>query len=116
MAIGNRRLRRDQRERAFSAGGARCRAGEALAVLVILVVTGVNVDVAVLDLKDARGRAVDKVAVVRDKQHRALEVFHRVEQHVFRAHIQVVGRLVEQQEVRRAYQDFRQRVAVALAA
>ena len=64
----------------------------------------------------ARGQPVDEVAIVRDKDHRAAVARKRVEQHIFGAHVQVVGWLVEQQKVGRRDQNARQRVAVALAA
>ena len=53
---------------------------------------------------------------MRNEDHRAVKVLQRFQQHVFCAHIQVVGRLVEQQKIRRAQQHARQRVAIALAA
>jgi selenophosphate synthetase-related protein len=58
------------------------------------------VDAAVFDLEDAGGEAVDEVAVVRDEEHRAGEVADGVEQDVLGAQIEVVGGLVEQQQVR----------------
>ena len=53
---------------------------------------------------------------MRDKQNGAAEGRQSVEQHVLGAHIQMVGRLVEQQKIRRRNQNPRQRKAVALAA
>ena len=45
-----------------------------LAPEVVLVVAGVDVDAVVFHLEDARGEAVDEVAVVGDEQHRAGKV------------------------------------------
>ena len=73
-------------------------------------------DFAAADLEDARGQLVDKVAVVRDKHHRAGVLAQRFEQHVFGAHVQVVGGLIEEQEIRRTQQHARQGIAIALAA
>ena len=43
----------------------------------------------------ARGQLVDEVAVVRDEYDRAREGLQRFQQHVFGAHVQVIGRLVQ---------------------
>ena len=64
----------------------------------------------------ARGQFVDEVAVVRNEHHRAVEFLQRGEQHIFGAHIEVVGGLVEQQEIPGHHQHARQRVAIPLAA
>ena len=71
---------------------------------------------AIGDLEDAGGQLVDEIAVVRDEDHRAGELFKRFEQHFLGAQVQVIGGLVEQQEIGRHHQHAGQRVAVALAA
>ena len=53
---------------------------------------------------------------MRDEDQRAAEILERLEQHVLRVEIEVVGRLVEQQRVRRAQQHARDRQPRALAA
>ena len=68
------------------------------------------------DLDDLRGEPLDEVAIVRDEDQRAAVVVERVEQHVLRVDVEVVGRLVEQQRVRRAQQHARHGQARALAA
>ncbi len=101
-----------------------CAASEAVSVAqaagfaeeVVLVVAGVDVDAAVFDLEDAGGEAVDEVAVVRDEEDGAGELFDGVEEHVFGAHVEVVGRLVEQEEVGGRDEHAGEGVAVALAA
>ena len=54
---------------------------------------------AVLQRGDAVHDAVEEVAVVRDHQHRAVELLQRRLQHLGRGDVEVVGRLVEQQEI-----------------
>ena len=54
-------------------------------------------------------------AIVADEDQRAAEVFERLEEHVLRVEIEVVGRLVEQQRVGRAQQHARDRQPGALA-
>ena len=60
--------------------------------------------VRVAHLDDLRRELVDEVPVVRDEDQRAPEVRERVEQHVLRVEIEMVGRLVEEQRVRRSQQ------------
>ena len=67
------------------------------------------------DIHDLGGELVDEVAIVRDEDQRPAEVLERFEQNVLRVEIQVVGRLVEQQRVRRAQQHPRHRQPRALA-
>ena len=55
----------------------------------------------VADLDDPCRQPLDEVAVVADEDQRAAVVHQRVEQHVLRVQIEVVGRLVEQQQVGR---------------
>ena len=71
---------------------------------------------AVADLDDLRRELLDEVAIVRHEDQRAAVVLERVEQHVLRIEIEVVGRLVEQQRVRRAQQHARDGEPRALAA
>ncbi len=52
-------------------------------------------------LEDPRAKAAQERAVVRDEDHRAVEIFERFDQHFFRGQVQMVGRLVEHQKVRR---------------
>ena len=73
-------------------------------------------DGAVLHFKHARRQSIDEVAVVRNKNHRAGERRNRFQQHILGPHIQVVGRLVQQQKIRRRHQNPRQRKAVPLSA
>ena len=53
---------------------------------------------------------------MRHEQHRAVEVLQRVEQHLLRREIEVVGRLVEDEEVRRVEEHAREDEARLLAA
>ena len=68
------------------------------------------------DLDDLRRQAFDEVAVVRHEDQRAAVVHQRVEQHVLRVEVEVVGRLVEHQRVRRPQQHPRHGQTRALAA
>ena len=52
-------------------------------------------------LQHAIAEAAQEFAVVRDEQYRPVEVLQRVEQHFLGGQIQMVGRLVEHEEVRR---------------
>ncbi len=97
------------------AGGGFLRAA-GFAVEVVLVVAGVDVDAAVFHLEDAGGQAVDEVAVVRDEEDGAGEVGDGFEQDVLGAEVEVVGGLVEQQQVRGRDEHLGHGVAVALAA
>ena len=83
---------------------------------VVFVVAGVDVEAAVFDLEDAGGEAVDEVAVVRDEEDGAGEVADGVEQDVLGAEVEVVGGLVEEEEVRGGDEHLGHGVAVALAA
>ena len=65
---------------------------------------------------DLRRQPLHEVAIVRDEDQRAAVLDQRVEQHFLRVEIEVVGRLVEQQGVRRPQQHARHREARALAA
>ena len=52
----------------------------------------------VLYLEDPRRQPIDKVPVMRDKQHRPGKVPDRLQQHILGAQIEVVGRLIQQQD------------------
>ena len=69
-----------------------------------------------MDLEHARGDAVDEVAVVGDEQDGAGVVLERVGERLDGAHVEVVGGLVEQQEVGVADEQREQAQAAALAA
>ncbi len=91
--------------------------GEALlAVEVIFVVAGIDVDMAALDLEHARGDAVDEVAIVGDKDDGAAEIFDRFEQDVFGAKVEVIGGFVKEKEIGRTDENARECVTVAFAA
>jgi len=49
----------------------------------------------------AIAQAPQELPVVRHEQHRPVEVLQGIEQHLLRRQIEVVGRLVEDQEIRR---------------
>ena len=73
-------------------------------------------EAAVFDFEDSGGEAVDEVAVVGDEEDGAGEVADGVEEDVFGAEIEVVGGLVEEEEVRGRDEHLGHGVAVALAA
>src|SRR5581483_636604 len=82
----------------------------------IFVVAGINLNTPATDLKHPGCQLVNEVAVVRNEDHRAGVLAERCEQHVFGAHIEVIGRLVKQEKIRRMQQHPQQGIAVALAA
>jgi len=82
---------------------------------VVLVVAWEDLHFAGGHFDDARGQLVDEIAVVRHEDNRAVVILQRRQQHVLGAHIEVIGGLVEQQEIGRHHQHARQRVAVAFA-
>ena len=53
------------------------------------------------ELEHAVGEAAEECAVVRDEEHRSFEIVQRFDEHFFRREVEVVGRLVEHEEVRR---------------
>ena len=73
-------------------------------------------ELAVAHLDDAPGDLVQEVAVVRDNEDRALEVGERVLDRLARRDIEVIRRLVEDQEVRLRDDELRELEPVALAA
>ena len=83
---------------------------------IVFIIPGIEFDFAFADFEDAGGELVDEVAVVGDEDHCAGVLHQGFEQDVFGAQVEVVGRLVEQQEIRGMQQHAQQRVAVALAA
>ncbi len=54
-------------------------------------------------------------AIVRDEQHRAIVVVQRVDEHFLREEIEVIGRFIEHQEIRRVEQHARDHQARLLA-
>ena len=64
----------------------------------------------------AAHQAVEEIAVVADQQHGAGIVAEHVLEHVERFQVEIVGRLVEHQQVRRLGERLRQHQAAALAA
>ena len=82
----------------------------------LLVGARIHHDAAVTHLDHLGCQALDKVTVVRDEDERAAVVDECVEQHVFRIEVEVVGRFVEQQRVRRTEQHARHRKSRALTA
>ena len=71
---------------------------------------------AVADLDDLGREPLDEIPIVRHEDQRAAVVDERVEQHFLRVEIEMVGRLVEQQRVRRTQQHPRDGQPRALAA
>ena len=69
-----------------------------------VVVAHVHLDLVVVDVHDVGADGVEEVAVVADHNHRALKVQQEVLQPVHRVDVQVVGGLVQQQDVRIAEQ------------
>ena len=86
-----------------------------LAPEIVFVISGEDLDLTVPDFENSRRQFVDEIPVVRDKDDCAVELLQGRQQHVLRAQIKMIGRLVEQQEVRRMQQHARQRVPVAFA-
>ena len=91
--------------------------GQALRLCIEIgrVVALVRVQVPAVDLADPLGYVVEEVAVMRDGEHGALVVVQVVLEPQHRLGIEVVGRLVEQQQVGLLEQKLAQRDAPALA-
>src|SRR5260221_646188 len=68
------------------------------------------------ELQYAIAQTAQKLAIVGDEQHRAVEILQRVEQHLLRQQIEMVRRLVEHEKVRRIQQHARDHGAGLLAA
>ena len=62
----------------------------------------------VLHLKSAGSDPIQKIAVVADDQKRPVKAFQVILQPLYRGNIQVVGRLIEKQQIRPAQEHFRQ--------
>ena len=69
-----------------------------------------------IELENPFGRIVEKVAIVRDRDHRARKTQQELFEPVDALGIQMVGRLVEQQHVRLRQQQLAQRDAALFAA
>ena len=68
----------------------------------IAVAAGIFVPASVALRHDhAADQAIEKIAIVADEQHRAGIIGQHVLEHVQRLHVEIVGRLVENQEIRR---------------
>ena len=80
------------------------------------VVALVGIKVAAVDLADPLGNVVQEVAIVCDGKHRALVVVQEVLEPQDRLGVQVVGGLIEQQQVGSLEQQLAQGHATALAA
>ena len=87
-----------------------------LAPAELLVGAGVDQGLAVPDGDDLGREPVDEVAIVLHQNQRAGEALERLQQHVLRVEVEVVGRFVEQQQVRRPEQHPRNGEAGPLAA
>ena len=72
--------------------------------------------VAAIELQDPLGDIVEKIAIVRDRDHRARILLQEMLQPGHRFGIQVIGRLIEQQHVRLGQQQAAQSDAPLLAA
>ncbi|TLD45743.1 MAG: hypothetical protein FAZ92_02005 [Accumulibacter sp.] len=66
----------------------------------VVVVAWVDGDLAVIEVRHVRADLVEEVAIVRDDDHRAVALVDHVFQPADRADVEVVGRLVEEQDVR----------------
>src|SRR5579871_654102 len=83
---------------------------------VIFVVAGEDFYFPAPDFEDARRQLVNEIAVVRNEHHRS-RVFHqRIQQNIFRAHVEVIRGLVKEEKIRRLQQQAEQGIAAALAA
>src|SRR5260370_38206662 len=82
----------------------------------ILVIAGVIVETAALDLKNTSREFVDEITIVRNENYRSAEFLQRFEQHILGLKIEVIRRFVEQQKIRRLKQHARHGVGVAFAA
>ncbi|MCW2948677.1 MAG: ribosomal protein [Actinoallomurus sp.] len=79
------------------------------------VVALVRVAAPPVELEDPAGHVVEEVPVVGDRQHGALVLFQELLQPLHALGVQVVGRLVEEQQVGRFEQQLAQRHAPALS-
>src|SRR5690606_31734105 len=74
----------------------------------VVVGARVNLDIAVVDIGHVGTHGVQEVTIVRNNDHRALHVIDDVFQPTNGVDVQVVGRFVEQQDVRIGEQRLRQ--------
>ena len=58
-------------------------------------------DFTTTELIDFRNQPIEEFPVVTDYDHRSVEIAYGVFQYIFRTHIQMVGRLIEYQEIHR---------------
>ena len=99
------------RSRWLRVSGLELRAPLVLLLFVFRIAAGVEIDPLVPDLGDPGDRHVEKIAVVRDQHERVGIGFEIGFEPVARFEIEMVGRLVEQQQIRFFEQQFRQRDA-----
>ena len=71
---------------------------------------------AAAELIDFRHEAVEEVTVVADDNERAVKILQCLLEHVFRAQIEVVGRLVENEQIEGFEQEFENGQARTLTA
>ena len=82
----------------------------------LCVRSGIPRRFAVPDLDDLCCELLDEVPIMRNEDQRATVVFQRLEQHILRIKVEMVGWLIEQQHVRRTKQHARNRKTRSLAA
>ncbi len=82
----------------------------------VLVAARVERGLAAADLDDLRGELVHEVAVVGDEDERAAVVLEGLEEDLLRVEVEVVGGLVEEEDVRGLQEHLGEGEAVALAA
>src|SRR5580658_3456625 len=85
-----------------------------LAPDVVFIVPWKNIDLTVSHFENSRGKFIDEIAIMRNKDHCPAVFLERFQQHVLGAHVQVIGGLVEQQEIGWLQQHASQSVTVAL--
>ena len=88
----------------------------ALFFQIVVVIAEVFLHAVRAHLDNAVGHAVDEVAVVRDGEDGAVEILQSTLQHFAAVHVQMVGRLVEKEEVVALEHQFAQRNAALFAA
>src|SRR5262249_3433853 len=69
----------------------------------------------IADLENACRQLVNEVSVMGDENYGAGEFFKRLQEDILGAQVEMVGGLVEQQEIRRMQQHARQSITIALA-
>ena len=89
----------------------------AATVFHVLELDGIQaLDRSAANLEHPCGQAIDEIAVVGDEHHRPGKLLQGLEQHIFGARVEVVGWLIEQQEIRGMLQHLGQRITIALTA